>query len=168
MCREYNRRAVQYIMCFQYRLYYLMYSSAGVLWLTVPILYSIILQPPQVRLFRILLEPFPHSMRLFGVTAQPPTRIFRNQSPAVHLHSDAILSILFYLSVFLSNWSDFMCPGSKMKSNNARYEDFPATSDLYCGDKCFINRGMEKVPQSFEIGTIDSTNIMSPLLSDLS
>jgi hypothetical protein len=52
-------------------------------------------------------------MRLFGVTTQAPALIVRNS--AAHLHSDAILSILFYFSVFLSNWSDFMYFGSKMK-----------------------------------------------------
>ena len=55
-----------------------------------------------------------------------------------------------------------------MKCNNTRYEVLPATGDFYCGDKCFLNHGMEKVPQSFEIGTIYSTNIMSLLLFDLS
>jgi hypothetical protein len=55
--------------------------------------------------------------------------------------------------------------GSKMKSNNTRYEVLPTTGDFYCGDKCLLNHGMEK---SFEIGTIDGTNIMSLLLFDLS
>jgi hypothetical protein len=58
--------------------------------------------------------------------------------------------------------------GSKMKSNNTRYEVLLATGDFYSGDKCFLNHGMEKVPQSFESGTIDGTNIMSLLLFDLS
>ena len=55
-----------------------------------------------------------------------------------------------------------------MKSKNTKYEALLATGDFYCGNKCFLNHGMEKVPQSFEIGTIDGTNIMSLLLFDLS